>query len=185
MRLNKENFKFGAFALILGLCFFITLYRADPSDTIIKAPKFKFAPAFDKITVQYEDDDQEENLASSQNLDTLVQEATSGHEFSGLPFRTFPPNRVKFKDNVPVSTKSQLLSSPWNCTKWAVVTTIFSPPQESVRRFLYRKDWCVVIVGDQGKPKVRQTFFTRERSSKGLLFTLLFFFLFLLLLLLG
>ena len=33
-----------------------------------------------------------------------------------------------------------------------MVTTIFGPT-ESVRRFLYRKDWCIVIVGDKDKPK--------------------------------
>ena len=46
-----------------------------------------------------------------------------------------------------------------NCTKWGVVTTIFGPePSEAVRRFLYRrKNWCVVVVGDKGRPdSVRQ-----------------------------
>ena len=41
----------------------------------------------------------------------------------------------------------------FNCKKWGVVTTIFAPPSEAVRRFLYRKDWCLVVVGDRGKPK--------------------------------
>ena len=44
------------------------------------------------------------------------------------------------------------------CRKWGVVTTIFGPhPSEAIRRFLYRKNrWCVVVVGDAGKPKVRK-----------------------------
>ena len=37
------------------------------------------------------------------------------------------------------------------CRYWAVTTTIFGPT-EAVRRFLYKTNWCVVIVGDQGKP---------------------------------
>ena len=41
----------------------------------------------------------------------------------------------------------------FDCKKWGVVTTIFEPPSEAVRRFLYRKEWCLVIVGDKGKPK--------------------------------
>ena len=40
------------------------------------------------------------------------------------------------------------------CQKWGVVTTIFGEaPSEAVRRFLYRRSkWCVVVVGDKGKP---------------------------------
>ena len=41
----------------------------------------------------------------------------------------------------------------FDCKKWGVVTTIYEPPSEAVRRFLYRKDWCLVVVGDRGKPK--------------------------------
>ncbi len=42
------------------------------------------------------------------------------------------------------------------CEKWGVMTTI-SSMSESVRRFLYRMDWCVVVVGDLEKPEVRTT----------------------------
>jgi hypothetical protein len=41
----------------------------------------------------------------------------------------------------------------FECKKWGVVTTIFEPPTEAIRRFLYRKEWCLVIVGDKGNPK--------------------------------
>ena len=41
----------------------------------------------------------------------------------------------------------------FKCKKWGVVTTIFEPSSEAVRRFLYRKQWCLVVVGDKGKPK--------------------------------
>ena len=39
--------------------------------------------------------------------------------------------------------------------KWGVVTTIFEPPSEAVRRLMYRKGWCVVVAGDKGKPSLK------------------------------
>ena len=47
-----------------------------------------------------------------------------------------------------------------SCKKWGVVTTIFgTAPSEAVRRFLYRRsNWCVVVVGDKGKPDSARTF---------------------------
>ena len=39
------------------------------------------------------------------------------------------------------------------CDKWGVMTTI-SPASEAVRKFLYKPDWCVVVVGDLEKPQV-------------------------------
>ena len=76
---------------------------------------------------------------------------TSGHEFSGEKCRTFKSER-KFQNSVTLLGKNPR-KSKWKCVKWGVMTTIFSP-SESVRRFLYRKDWCVVVVGDSNKPKV-------------------------------
>ena len=88
------------------------------------------------------------------NFHSLLSKATSGQEFSGLEFRTFPPHLRKFHDDTMMKVK-KMLQPKWNCTKWGVVTTIFSPPnQEAVRRFLYRTDWCIVVVGDIDKPKV-------------------------------
>ena len=86
--------------------------------------------------------------------------ATSGKEFSGERFRTFT-HRV-FNNNKPLRKVTPHKNiNQRNCTKWAVVTTIFSPPQESVRRLLYRLDWCVVVVGDKDKPQVSlQGFFS-------------------------
>ena len=43
-----------------------------------------------------------------------------------------------------------------NCSQSGVLTTIFSPT-ETVRRFLYKPDWCIVVVGDANGPK-RYTF---------------------------
>ena len=39
------------------------------------------------------------------------------------------------------------------CDKWGVMTTI-SPASEAVRKFLYKPDWCVVVVGDLERPQV-------------------------------
>jgi hypothetical protein len=43
------------------------------------------------------------------------------------------------------------------CEKWGVMTTINAPPSEAVRRFLYKLDWCIVVVADLTKPKVTKT----------------------------
>ena len=87
----------------------------------------------------------------------LLSQATSGEEFSGVKFRTFPEDLHKFnRDDTIISSTIKMPTSNWNCTKWGVVTTIFAPPkQEAVRRFLYRTDWCIAVVGDKTKPKVR------------------------------
>jgi len=39
------------------------------------------------------------------------------------------------------------------CDKWVVIATI-SNVSEAVRRFFYKPDWCVVVVGDLDQPKV-------------------------------
>lgn len=44
------------------------------------------------------------------------------------------------------------------CDNWGVMTTINSPPTEAVRRFLYKPDWCIVVVSDLNKPKVGRRF---------------------------
>ena len=83
----------------------------------------------------------------------ILSNVTSGQEFNGRKFRSFR-GTIRF-ENVDQFVVKEQQKSAWNCTKWGVVTTIFAP-SESVRRFLYRHDWCVVVVGDQDKPKVRQ-----------------------------
>ena len=100
--------------------------------------------------------------------------ATSGKTFQGERTRIFPKNELKFRGK----TSGKFFESEINlieearrenklgCEKWGVVTTIFEPPSEAVRRFMYRKDWCVVIVGDKGKPSKVSVFFTRRQRSK-------------------
>ena len=73
---------------------------------------------------------------------------TSGKEFSGKKIRTYK-GPIMFSSNY--FYRKQARKS--RCAKWGVVTTIFEP-SESVRRFMYRKDWCIIVVGDLMKPKV-------------------------------
>lgn len=85
--------------------------------------------------------------------------ATSGKLFTGDIIRAFPTRNIKFPPERYQGTRCQehdrRLPRTLDCTKWGVVTTVFEPPSEALRRFAYRKEWCVVIVGDSGKPKVR------------------------------
>ena len=66
--------------------------------------------------------------------------------------------------DLPIKTTSKarardiLRAKRGNCKKWGVVTTIF-PPSESVRRFLYKDDWCIVVVADLNKPEVFERLF--------------------------
>ena len=89
----------------------------------------------------------EENDISS-NIRQII--ASTGTLFSGDIIRTFPINDVKFKNSsfAKVETPKATI-----CQKWGVLTTIFSPPSEAVRRFSYLNDWCLVVVGDMKTPE--------------------------------
>ena len=100
----------------------------------------------------------DEKLENNLELQNLV---TSGKLFKGEKIRKFPENEILFrgqsssafsKSDIEILEKNQ--KNKHDCHKWGVVTTIFQPPSESVRRFMYRKNWCVVVVGDKGKPSV-------------------------------
>ena len=98
-----------------------------------------------------------DNLGLGKNLtefQRFLSQATSGQEFSGVPFQTFPLDKYRFRghkySSSSIKTRRKVALM---CTKWGVVTTIFAP-QESVRRFLYKQDWCIVVVGDKDRPKV-------------------------------
>ena len=82
---------------------------------------------------------------------------TSGEEFTGQKIRRYPINEVIFngKSFSEISGEDQKIlddNKQYHCDKWGVMTTIFYPPSEAVRRFMYRKEWCLVIVGDKGRP---------------------------------
>ena len=94
-----------------------------------------------------------ENEFVKQNL------VTSGRIFKGDKIRKFPENATLFRgksssvysdDAIKFIEENQ--KTKHDCQKWGVVTTIFHPLAESVRRFMYRKNWCVVVVGDKGRP---------------------------------
>ena len=126
--------------LISGTLFLLALYHRAPH-------------IISENTITGSDELESKNY--EENFHSLLSQATSGQEFSGLPFRTFPPNLRKFYNSAIITIKTIPEHTGWNCTKWGVVTSIFAPPkQEAVRRFLYRKDWCVVVVGDKNKPQV-------------------------------
>ena len=96
------------------------------------------------------------NKVKDEKLFDLVSKAIYRKEYSGKKFRSYSNERRRFHQ-AKISrrqNKFQPLKLKCNSTKWGVVTTIFKP-SEAVRRFLYRKDWCVVIVGDENKPKVK------------------------------
>ena len=99
---------------------------------------------------------------------------TSGKLFKGEKIREFPRQDIKFagkSDPILNGSEINLLKlqqskNKYNCDKWGVVTTIFEPPSEAVRRLMYRKDWCVVVAGDKGKPSLQvYTFFSKHECD--------------------
>ena len=85
--------------------------------------------------------------------------ASSAKVFDGLKVRHFPESEVRFRGVTNMGTapagrstddgQRATFDGGSNCSKWAVLTTIFSPPTEAARRFLYNKEWCMVIVADK------------------------------------
>ena len=139
IKMTKHSINILAVTLFIATCLLMTKYNS-------RKPFLNTA---------FEEEDEKSEKYHESKMQNLFSAATSGKEFSGDPIRTFPNHQRKFTDKKFKLNKK--LKNPVmmrNCTKWAVVTTIFSPPQESVRRFLYRLDWCIVIVGDKSKPQV-------------------------------
>jgi hypothetical protein len=109
------------------------------SCSLIQGAKFTFTPAKALNLLQ----------------DSEFHSAATGYGFTGDKIRTF--TKYVFQDeNTIISLASSPLpeSARKNCEKWGVMTTI-SSPTEAVRRFLYKPDWCVVVVADLNKPEVR------------------------------
>ncbi len=72
---------------------------------------------------------------------------SSGKIFTGEKIRKYPYAKTKYLQMAStVKTNKRL-----ECAKWAVLTTIF-PPSEALRRFTYKSDWCVVVIGDIANP---------------------------------
>lgn len=116
-----------------------------------------------KRTTTHISDSEEDNV---KNIIDNVQKqnlVTSGKLFKGEKIREFPRQEIKYagktapilNDSETNLLKLQQSKNKYNCNKWGVVTTIFEPPSEAVRRLMYRKDWCVVVAGDKGKPSLQ------------------------------
>ena len=73
-------------------------------------------------------------------------EASTGNVFSGDKTRAFPRAHIQFKNVSFGEIKPRLI--PSECKKWGVLTTI-NAPSEALRRFMYQKEWCVVVVLDK------------------------------------
>ena len=144
-----------AIVSLIATCILLAKHNAKENfseDQFLDFPHQDLHSTSNEIGIVFEKS--EENFEKNEEFHQLFSDATSGKEFSGEKFRTFPNHRKKFTENKLVKKVKRNDAFLRNCSKWAVVTTIFSPPQESVRRFLYRPDWCVVVVGDKSKPNV-------------------------------
>ena len=77
--------------------------------------------------------------------------ASTGEVFSAKKIRTYEETEkqsgLNQRGKVINGHESKM------CDQWGVLTTI-SSPTEAVRRFFYKPDWCIVVVGDANKPEV-------------------------------
>ena len=85
-----------------------------------------------------------QNMMASSGVKSML--ASSGTLFNGKVIRQFPKSDIMF--NQVVYQDLSWTDKPKLCSKWGVITTIFAPPSEAVRRFSYQSDWCLIIVGD-------------------------------------
>ena len=95
-------------------------------------------------------------LVPDQVFQAEFQSAATGRLFTGEKIRIFTDYLFRDVSKTRSFAGSSLENpSKRSCEKWGVMTTITSPPTEAIRRFLYREDWCVVVVADLNKPNVR------------------------------
>lgn len=107
----------------------------------------------------------ESKRSSSSRVEATFTGAT-GNIITSEVFRNFPSRNIKFRSGYIQSNRKEQ-NQLEACEKWGVLTTIFKP-SEAVRRMLYLRDWCLVIVGDKGKP----TDYTLMTSVKGRMYFL-------------
>ena len=134
-----------------------------------------FSDAFSEKDTDFLSNVQDQNLGAGYSL------PLSGKLFMGDRIREFPRKDMKFAgktapklngDDIDLLEKHRL-NYKYNCDKWAVVTTVFEPPTEAVRRFMYRKDWCVVVAGDKGKPSLEVIIFLHVWQQRTLMISFL------------
>ena len=143
--MKPVNYKVGIF-ILSGIFLLLFLFGDHSSEIHLQSPDLVAEEVVEVVSKSVS--------TSDITVTKILSNVTSGQEFNGKRFRTF--QGVKRFENAEDLEVKQQRKSKWNCSKWGVVTTIF-PPSESVRRFLYRDDWCVVVVGDKDKPQVRFT----------------------------
>jgi len=94
--------------------------------------------------------------------------ASTGTVFSAKKIRIYQETKSERKPKLrrpkKVTNESERNEAKL-CQKWGVLTTT-SSPTEAVRRFFYKPDWCIVVVGDMEKPKVNFKFFIKTSLIK-------------------
>ena len=98
------------------------------------------------LSVHKSSDDPSPNTKGSFDKSNL---ASSGTIFKGDVIRKFPTSQLRYNNGGWSKGHSKVHKGQRLCRKWGVLTTIFSPPSEAVRRFSYLQNWCLVIVGDK------------------------------------
>lgn len=91
------------------------------------------------------------------NTDTEQLPAATGKVYIAEKIRTYKEENENSKSterqHIKKLDKNEKIDKKV-CEKWGVMTTI-SSMSESVKRFLYKLDWCIAVVGDLEKPEVR------------------------------
>ena len=93
-------------------------------------------------------------LAASGRVKGTMQEETSdstGKIFSGEKIRDYEGRR-HFSVGTSQSEQSLFAFHARNCTRWAVVTTIFEPSEAVLKLASSLSGWCMVVVGDTKTP---------------------------------
>lgn len=123
-------------------CVFVSLLFTSVLLSLYKRQQYDSAPA----TSSYSSDS---NLASS------------GTIFKGDVIRKFPHSKLQYNRGGLKLAERPPRGNVTSCRKWGVLTTIFAPPSEAIRRFSYLEEWCLVIVGDR-KLKEEVTFYIKH-----------------------
>ena len=84
------------------------------------------------------------------SLPKIVKLYSEEYRFTGQPYRIFPSKLVRFsstaiKCRLNTAADFERSKKPF-CKKWGVALTAINKPTEGIRRMLYRKDWCIIVV---------------------------------------
>ena len=112
----------------------------------------------------------EEEPNFKRRVDKMIEQhpAATGKVFAAEKIRTYEETKQSSRQETKQFNENEnerkLNFEEKMCEKWGVLTTI-SSPTEAVRRFLYKPDWCIVVVGDLEKPKVSPIKYLRTQSN--------------------